>query len=48
MDGYNWKRELWQFFAAAVAYWIRPGVTPIERVGVGAVSLLVVVLVIFT
>lgn len=44
---WSWKKNLWDFMAVALGFWIgRPSSRP-EKVGVAAVSILVILLVVF-
>jgi hypothetical protein len=48
MNGNEWKKNLWDFFAAAVGFWInKEGVSTKEKTLVGAVVLMVVILTVF-
>jgi hypothetical protein len=48
MGDRNWKQDLWQFFSAAVGFWIsKPDTSRQEKTLVGAVVLMVVILTVF-
>lgn len=48
MNGNEWKKGLWEFFAAGIGYWIlKTDASMREKTILGLVTLLMVVVVVF-
>lgn len=47
MDDVSWKKGLWEFFATALVFWIGRDSKKPEKIGVVAVTIFVVLIVVF-